>query len=166
MKKLFCAAAIAAKLSGCATAGFGDKLPNAGPPIKVRFEFVDPDVMFRSRLTESQLDRIACTFESLDRDANRRLRARLFESLAMTPPSQRTSYEPRNKLVFYFEDGKTETLVFSGRYGNGNALDADWQGRGAQVANSLPVELAQYVRHAHLPQLNPEARACEFLSRE
>jgi hypothetical protein len=155
MNKLFCAAAFAAVLSGC-----------AGPPIKARFEFVDPDILYRSRLTEAQLDRTACTFESLDRDANRQLRARLFESLVATPPSQRVGFEPRNKLVFYFEDGKTETLVYSGRDRNGNALDADWQGRGAQVANSLPVELARHVRQARLPQLNPQASACEFLGRE
>jgi hypothetical protein len=166
MNKLFCAAAFAAMLSGCAAAESGDRLANAGAPIKARFEFVDPDILYRSRLTESQLDRTACTFESLDRDANRQLRARLFESLVTTPPSQRMGFEPRNKLVFYFEDGKTETLVYSGRDRNGNALDADWQGRGAQVANSLPVELAHYVRQAQLPQLNPQAGTCAFLFRD
>jgi hypothetical protein len=34
------------------------------------------------------------------------------------------------------------------------------------VANSLPAELAHHVMNAHLPQLNPEAHACDFLDRE
>src|SRR5689334_3408785 len=142
MKRLFCAAAFAIVLPGCTIVEFGGKVAQAGPPIRARIELVDPDVMFRTALTEARLDRIACTFESLDREANRQLRTRLFESLAVTLPSQRTGYEPRNKLVFYFEDGRVETLVFSKRYSNGDAIDADWRGQGARVANSLPAELA------------------------
>jgi hypothetical protein len=38
-----------------------------------------------------------------------------------------------------------------------------WQGLHAQVANSLPAELAQFVRNAHLPQLNPQASQCDSL---
>ena len=157
MKTLLYAAVLAALLQGCATM--------TTPPDKIRFEFVDPALMFRSALTEAQLDRMACTYESLDRYANARLRARLLESLVITPPSQRNAYEPRNKLVFYFDGGKTEKLVFSGRYTNRDGLDADWKGQGAQVAKTLPAELAQYVMNAHLAQLNPEATNCAFLGR-
>jgi hypothetical protein len=157
MKKFLCTLALAALLPGCATM--------TTPPIKVKFEFVDPSVMFRSALTEAGLDRMACTYESLDRYANTRLHARLIESLVLTPPSQASAFEPRNKLVFYFDGGKTEKLVFSGPYSNRNAIDADWQGQGAQVANTLPAELAQYVMNAHLTQLNPEANDCAFLGR-
>jgi hypothetical protein len=102
MNRIFCAAAFMAVLSGCTAVEFGDKVAKAGPPFKARIEFVDPDIMFRAALTEARLDRIACTFESLDRDANRRLRTRLFESLAVISPSQRVGFEPRNKLVFLF----------------------------------------------------------------
>jgi hypothetical protein len=157
MKTLLCALALTAVLPSCATM--------ATPPVKVTFEFVDPKVLFRSALTEAGLDRMACTYESLDRYANARLHAQLLESLALTPPSQRNAYEPRNKLVFYFDGGKTEKLVFSGPYSNRDAIDADWKGQGAQVAKSLPAELAQYVMHAHLTQLNPEANDCAFLGR-
>jgi hypothetical protein len=158
MRKFLRALGLAAVLPGCATM--------TTPPDKIRFEFVDPAVMFRSALTEAQLDRMACTYESLDRYANARLRAQLLESLVLTPPSQRNAYELRNKLVFYFDGGKTEKLVFSGPYSNRDAIDADWKGQGAQVARSLPAELAQYVTHAHLTQLNPEAKDCAFLGRE
>ena len=158
MRKFLCALGLAAVLPGCATM--------STPPDKIRFEFVDPALMFRSALTEAQLDRIACTYESLDRYANARLRARLAESLVITPPSQRNAYEPRNKLVFYFDGGKTEKLVFSGPDGNRDAIDADWKGQGARVVKTLPAELAQYVRNAHLTQLNPEATNCAFLGRE
>jgi hypothetical protein len=166
MNRLLYAAALTAVLSGCATLEFGDKVAQAGQPVKARIEFVDPAFMFRTRLTEARLDLIACTFESLDREANRQLRTRLFESLVTTLPSQRVGFEPRNKLVFYFEDGKVETLVFSGRSRNGNPLDAEWQGLGAQVVNALPAELARFVGNAHLAQLNPKVRECAFLGRE
>jgi hypothetical protein len=157
MKTFFYAVVLAASLPGCATM--------TTPPVKVKFEFVDPSVMFRSALNEAGLDRLACTYESLDRYANARLHAQLLESLVLVPPSQRNAYEPRNKLVFYFGGGKTEKLVFSGRYINRDAIDADWQGQGARVPNSLPAELAQYVRQAQLTQLNPEANTCAFLGR-
>jgi hypothetical protein len=157
MRKFLFALGLAAVLPGCATM--------TTPPDKIRFEFVDPALMFRSALTEAGLDRMACTYESLDRYDNARLRARLLESILITPPSQRNAYEPRNKLVFYFDGGKTEKLVFSGLYSNRDAIDADWKGQGARVANSLPAELAQFVMNAHLTQLNPEAKDCAFLGR-
>jgi hypothetical protein len=157
MKPCLYVAVLAALLPGCATM--------TTPPVKVKFEFVDPSVMFRSALTEAGLDRLACTYESLDRYANARLHAQLIESLVLVPPSQRSGFELRNKLVFYFGDGKTEKLVFSKPYINRDAIDADWQGQGARVPNTLPAELAQYVRNAHLTQLNPEASSCAFLGR-
>jgi hypothetical protein len=158
MRKFLCALGLAAVLPGCATM--------STPPDKIRFEFVDPAVVFRSALTEARLDRMACTYESLDRYANARLRAQLLESLVITPPSQSSAFELRNKLVFYFDGGKTEKLVFSGPYSHRDAIDADWKGEGARVARTLPAELAQYVMNAHLTQLNPEADNCAFLGRE
>jgi hypothetical protein len=157
MRKFLCALGLAAVLPGCATM--------STPPDKIRFEFVDPAVMFRSALTEARLDRMACTYESLDRYANARLRAQLLESLVIKPPSQASAFELRNKLVFYFDGGKAEKLVFSGPYSNRDAIDADWKGQGARVARTLPAELAQYVMNAHLTQLNPEADNCAFLGR-
>jgi|GEM_PF-4836896 len=164
--QLFCAAAIVLALPGCRAVEFGPKVANAGPPSKMRMVLVKPDLMFRTALTESRLDQIGCTFESLDRNANKRIRARLFESLVVPLPSRHVDYEPRNKLVFYFDDGKVETLVFGKRFDNRNVIDAEWEGLHAQVANSLPAELAQFAANAHLKQLNPPADACDFPGRE
>jgi hypothetical protein len=164
--RLFCAAAIALALTGCRVVEFGPKVANAGPPSKMKMELVKPDLMFRTALTESRLDQLGCTFESLDREANRRMRARLFESLVVTLPSRHLDYEPRNKLIFYFDDGKVETLVFAKRFDNRDAIDAEWEGLRAQVANSLPAELAQFAANAHLKQSNPQADACDFLGGE
>jgi len=164
--RLFCAAAIVLALPGCRVVEFGPKVANAGPPSKMRMVLVKPDLMFRTALTESRLDQLGCTFESLDRNANKRIRARLFESLVVPLPSRHVDYEPRNKLVFYFDDGKVETLVFGKRFDNRNVIDAEWEGLHAQVANSLPAELAQFAANAHLKQLNPLADACAFPGRE
>jgi hypothetical protein len=164
--QLFCAVAIVLALPGCRVVEFGPEVANAEPLSKMRMVLVKPDLMFRTALTESRLDQLGCTFESLGRDANRRIRARLFESLVVTLPSRHVDYEPRNKLVFYFDDGKVETLVFAKRFDNRNAIDAEWEGLPAQVADSLPAELAQFAANAHLKQLNPQADACDFHGRE
>ncbi len=119
--------------------------------------------MFRTALDETRLDEMACTFESNDREANKRLRLRLFESLAVTLPSQKVDFEPRNKLVFYFDDGKVETLVLARRFDHLDAIDAQWQGLRAHVGNDLPAELAQFARDAHLAQSNPRAGNCDWI---
>ena len=164
--RVICAAALLAVLPACTVVEFGPNVANAAPPAKAKIEFVAPDLMYRTALNEKRLDRIGCTFESTDREANKRLRLRLFESLVVPLPSRHVDYEPRNKLVFYFDDGKVETLVFGKRFDNRNVIDAEWEGLHAQVANSLPAELAQFAANAHLKQLNPLADACAFPGRE
>jgi len=163
--QLFCAATIVLALPGCRVVEFGPKVANAGPPMKMKIELVQPDTMFRTALTEARLDQLGCTFESMDREANGRIRARLFESLVVTLLSRHVGFEPRNKLVFYFDDGKVETLVFANRFNHRDTIDAEWEGLGANVANSLPAELAQFAGNAHLPQLNSQAHACDFVGR-
>jgi hypothetical protein len=162
MNKLFCAAALAVFLSGCATVEFGDKVAHAGPPTIARIELTYPVSSFLTRLTAARVDQVACTFESADPEFNRKIRARLFENMVVTVPVPKGGYEPWNKLVFYFDDGKVETLVFSKHYSNRDAIDADWQGLPARVAISLPAELMQFVQNAHLPQLNPTAHECDW----
>lgn len=164
--RVFCAAAFAAALPACTVVEFGPKVANAPPPARAKIEFVAPDAMFRTALNEARLDTLACTFESSDREANKRLRLRLFESLVVTLPSRTIDYEPRNKLVFYFDDGKVETLVLAKRFDHRDAIDAQWQGLRAHVGNDLPAELAQFAKDAHLTQLNPQARECDSLAHQ
>jgi len=158
--RIFCAAAFAFILPACTVVEFGPNVANAPPPAKAKIEFVAPGIMYRTALNETRLDAVACTFESSDREANRRLRLRLFESLVATLPSRKIEIEPRSKLVFYFDDGKVETLVLAKRFDHRDAIDAEWQGLRAQVGNGLPAELAQFARDAHLRQLNPQAQDC------
>ena len=162
--RVICAATLLAVLPACTVVEFGPKVANAAPPAKAKIEFVAPDLMYRTALNEKRLDRIACTFESTDREANKRLRLRLFESLVVTLPSRKIDYEPRSKLVFYFDDGKVETLVLGRRFDQRDTIDAEWQGLRANVSNTLPAELVQFAREAHLAQLNPQASKCDPLS--
>jgi hypothetical protein len=160
----FAAAAALCAVSACTTVEFGAGVRDAGPPVRATIELVDPSTMFRTALTEARLDEVGCTYELTDPEAIKRLRLHLFDGLVAVVPHPDVRFEPRNKLVFYFSDGRMETLVFSRPFDQHDAIDAQWQGLYARVANSLPAELADAVRQARLPQLNPAATQCAFLA--
>lgn len=147
MHALLSCAALAACLSGCASTRATDIQ-------RARLVVIDEDIAFRSRLTETQLARLGCTYATHDPAALRALQHMLGATrFDPAPEDVATRLEPRYALYLDKPD-TTSTLLLGRRYNGVPQRDGVLDGKPVRAPLDLAPQLVQWARAAGIPQSN------------
>jgi hypothetical protein len=127
-------------------------------PVRVKLVFVYDGDLFRSKLNESSLLQVGCTYQT---DEIRLIDdlLRVLKEAEIAPLNGQQEYvEPRYAVYLVGEDGKETSIIFDRKYINLPRVYGMVDGSSAVANVGLGSDLVTWAERSGLQQINPDCR--------